>query len=243
MTNDDGGRRDAELVTTLGVVRARIHGACVGSGRDTQSVTLIAVTKTYPASDIATLARLGVLDVGESKDQEARAKLAELAELPDPPLGLRWHVVGRVQSNKARSVAGYAHAVHSVDRAKLARALADAAADRRQGPLEVFVQVSLDGDPQRGGVARDELAALTDLVAERAELSLRGVMAVPPIGVDPDAAFAELAEIAAAVGAVHPGADAISAGMSADLEAAVRHGATHVRVGSALLGRRGSVVS
>ncbi|MEO9138637.1 MAG: YggS family pyridoxal phosphate-dependent enzyme [Jatrophihabitans sp.] len=243
MTDDDGGRRDAELVSALGAVRARIHDACAGVGRDPSSVTLVAVTKTHPASDVATLERLGVLDVGESKDQEARAKIAELAELPEPPVDLRWHVVGRVQSNKARSVAGYAYAVHSVDRGKLARALGESAAGRSQGPLEVFVQVSLDGDPERGGVVRDGVAALTDLVAGQAGLILRGVMAVPPIGADPEAAFAQLAQIAASVRLAHPGADSISAGMSADLEAAVRNGATHVRVGSALLGRRGSVVS
>lgn len=240
---ENGGRRDAELVSSLGAVRARIHDACVAAGRDLQTVTLIAVTKTHPASDIATLARLGVLDVGESKDQEARAKQAELSEMADPPQGLRWHVVGRVQSNKARSVAGYAHAVHSVDRNKLVRALADAAAERRGQPLEIFLQVSLDGDPDRGGVVREGVGALADLVEERAELTLRGVMAVPPIGADPDAAFAQLAQIAASVREAHPRADAISAGMSDDLEAAVRHGATHVRVGSALLGRRPPVVS
>jgi pyridoxal phosphate enzyme (YggS family) len=236
-----GSERDAQLVTSLGAVRARIAEACEAVGRDPQSVTLVAVTKTWPASDVAVLARLGVLDIGESKDQEMRAKLAELAESADAPAGLRWHLVGRLQSNKARSVAGYAHAVHSVDRPKIVRALADAASDR-PAPLEVFVQVSLDGETERGGVAEAGLAELVDLVVGRAELRLRGLMAVPPIGADPDVAFARLAQLSTRVRAEHPGADAISAGMSGDFEVAVRHGATHVRVGSALLGRREQIL-
>jgi pyridoxal phosphate enzyme (YggS family) len=225
--------RRAELHAALGAVRRRLAAAATAAGRDPGEVTLIAVTKTYPASDIAILAELGVLDVGESRDQEARAKLADLAAVP-----LRWHVVGRVQTNKARSVARYAHAVHSVDRAKLVHALAQAAHDRVE-PLHVFVQVSLDDDPARGGARMADVASLADEVAGSAGLRLRGVMAVPPLGADPDTAFARLAELAADVRARHPAADAISAGMSEDLEAAVRHGSTHVRVGSALLGRRG----
>ncbi len=241
--------RQAELVAALGSVRRRIHDACAAAGRDPREVTLVAVTKTRPAADVATLARLGVFDVGENKDQEARAKIAELAELaelaeqPELARDLRWHMVGRVQTNKARSVARYAHAVHSVDRPKLVRALADAAAEHREGTLDVFVQVSLDGDTERGGVAEDGLDAVTDAVAERPELRLRGLMAVPPIDADVDAAFARLAALSERVRGAHPGADALSAGMSADLEAAVRHGSTHVRVGTALLGRRKQIFS
>lgn len=237
------GEREAELVAALGAVRSRIADACTAAGRDPREVTLVAVTKTRPAADVATLVRLGVLDIGENKDQEARAKIAELAEQLGPARDVRWHMVGRVQTNKARSVVRYAHAVHSVDRPKLVRALADAAAEHRSGALDVFVQVSLDGDTERGGVAEDGLAALADAVAERPQLRLRGLMAVPPIGADPDAAFARLAVLAERVRAEHPGADALSAGMSGDLEAAVRHGSTHVRVGTALLGRRDQIFS
>ena len=234
--------RSAELVTTLGAVRVRIAEACAAAGRDSQSVTLVAVTKTYPASDVMTLARLGVLDVGESKDQEARGKIAELTELDVGEL--RWHIVGRLQTNKARSVVSYAYAVHSVDRAKLARALGTASDDAdRRGPLEVFVQVSLDGDPDRGGVAPDGIAELADTIAGFPGLRLRGVMTVPPMGADPDSAFEQLAGLSQRLRADHPEADAISAGMSNDLEAAVRQGSTHVRVGTALLGRRGEVFS
>jgi pyridoxal phosphate enzyme (YggS family) len=236
-----GSNREAELVTAVGVVRARIASACEKVGRDPQQVTLVAVTKTYPATDILTLVRLGVCDIGENKDQEAREKIADLADLSGGAGALgqvRWHLVGRLQTNKARAVVSYAEAVHSVDRIKLATALADAAAQRRDRPLDVFAQVSLDDDPGRGGVPVASLAALADAVAERPELRLRGLMAVPPLGADPGAAFARLAELAADVRADHPGANALSAGMSADLEAALEHGATHVRVGSALLGRR-----
>lgn len=228
--------RAAELVGSLGTVRARIADACEAAGRDPRSVTLIAVTKTYPASDIAALAQLGVLDIGESKDQEARAKVRELAGSAT----VRWHMVGRLQTNKATSVVGYAHAVHSVDRPKLARALADAAGRaERTDPLEVFVQVSLDGDPARGGVLERDLDELTELVADREELALRGLMAVAPMQADPNEAFARLAELAERVRTSHPGAQYISAGMSNDLDAAIANGATHVRVGTALLGRRG----
>ena len=129
--------------------------------------------------------------------------------------------------------------MHSVDRAKLARALAEAAGKQeRPGPLEVFVQVSLDGDPERGGVPDADLDHLADEVAQRPELALRGLMAVAPIDADPDQAFATLAQLSERVQRAHPGAQAISAGMSHDLEAAIRNGATHVRVGTALLGRR-----
>jgi PLP dependent protein len=239
--HDDEHRR-AELVTAVGAVRARIAAACEAAGRDARDITLIAVTKTFPAADIATLAGLGVLDIGENKDQEARAKIKELSGPPFEPVAIRWHMVGRLQSNKARSVASYAHAVHTVDRPKLVRALADAARDR-PGPLEAFIQVSMDGDPARGGVVADGVADLARAVAGRPELVLRGVMTVLPIGMDPERGFARLAEISAELRSQHPEADAISAGMSHDLEAAVRHGSTHVRVGTALLGRREQVFS
>ena len=185
-----------------------------------------------------------MLDIGESRDQEARAKIAELAGPPFPPLELRWHLVGRLQTNKARSVMSYAHTVHSVDRPKLARALAEAvAAEERPEPLEVFVQVSLDDDPDRGGVHSSELERLADTVAARPQLRLRGLMAIPPLGTDPDAEFARLAEMSQRLQRTHPEASSISAGMSDDLEAALRNGSTHVRVGTALLGRRGPVFS
>ncbi len=234
-TVDQDSRR-AELIASLGALRQRLARAADAAGRSPDEITLVAVTKTYPATDAATLAQLGVLDLGESRDQEARAKAAEVRSAGRADV--RWHMVGRLQTNKARSVASYAHAVHSVDRLKLVQALADASAAREQ-PLEVFVQVSLDDDPARGGAARGAVDELTDAVAASPALRLCGLMAVPPLGTDPEVAFAELADLAARLRTQHPDAVALSAGMSDDLEAAVKFGATHVRVGSALLGRRG----
>jgi PLP dependent protein len=233
----DDERRRAEMVTALGAVRARIAEACAAADRDPREVTLVAVTKNFPASDVATLADLGVLDIGENKDQEARAKVAELDAHPE----IRWHMVGRLQTNKARSVASYAHAVHTVDRVKVANALA-AAARERPDPLDVFVQVSMDADPNRGGMPIEGVPELAATIADCPELRLVGVMTVLPIGTDPDAGFALLAEISASLRAEHPGATAISAGMSGDLEAAVKHGSTHIRVGTALLGQRSQVL-
>jgi pyridoxal phosphate enzyme (YggS family) len=223
--------RTEEISHNLAAVRRRIALACAAAGRAPDEVTLVAVTKTYPASDVERLAALGVTDVGENRDQEAAPKAAAVKA------DVRWHFVGHLQRNKCRSVVGYADVVHSVDSVRLAEALADAAGKERDRPLEVLVQVSLDGDPARGGVDND-VAAVADAVAGADLLVLKGVMAVAPVEADPDGAFARLAEISARIRATHPGADRISAGMSGDLEAAVRHGSTHVRVGSALLGNR-----
>jgi PLP dependent protein len=245
--------RSAELVSALAAVRGRLTDAAAGVGRDPQSVTLIAVTKTFPASDLSILMSLGVRDLGESRDQEARAKLREYRMMHrdeefNPEHKPRVHFVGRLQTNKCRSVAGYAYCVHTVDRPQVAAALADgvqhatreglAITEVRGQRLPVFLQVSLDGDPKRGGTPIDGVAALADTIAGTAELALLGVMAVPPLGADPDDAFARLGEVSRRLCDSHPGAGAISAGMSDDFEAAVRNGATHVRIGSALLGRR-----
>lgn len=229
--------RRAELVASLATVRGRLSDACAEVNRDPHTITLVAVTKGFPASDIASVATLGVTDIGENRDQEARAKIAELGASTWPMRELSWHFVGRLQTNKCRSVARYAQVVHSVDRIEVATALADGAT-RAQRHLDVFAQVSLDDDPTRGGVLAGDLPRLAEHIAGQQSLRLLGVMAVAPLGADPDPAFERLATIAARLRAEHPEAGAISAGMSADLESAVRYGATHVRVGSALLGRR-----
>jgi len=226
-------RRD-ELRAALDDVEQRLVAACTAAGRPRDDVHLIAVTKTRPASDVALLAELGVRDVGESKDQEASAKAAELA--PVVP-ALRWHLVGRLQRNKARSVARYAHAVHSVDRLPLVAALSAGAVGAGRA-VEVLLQVSLDGDPGRGGALPADVPALAEAVAIADGLRLRGVMAVAPLGAAAEPAFARLARVAERLRADHPEATAVSAGMSGDLEAAVAAGATHVRVGTALLGQR-----
>ena len=224
-----------DIAANLEAVRQRIADAAEAAARPAADVTLVAVTKTFPTSDVRLLAELGVRDVGENRDQEAAPKAAELTDLD-----LRWHFVGQLQTNKCRSVASYAHLVHSVDRTRLVRALA-AAAERAGRLLGALVQVALDDDRHRGGAPVAEVARVADAVADEPALRLRGVMAVAPLTgafADPDRAFARLAEVAAQLRRDHPEARMISAGMSADLEAAVAHGATHVRVGTALLGGR-----
>ena len=232
----DTARRD-ELAANLAVVRRRIADACAGAGRDSDEVSLVVVTKFFPASDVRLLADLGVTDVGENRHQEAQAKAAECADL-----GLRWHFIGGLQSNKAAAVASYADVVESVDRAKLVGPLSRGAHDRSH-EVDVLLQVSLDppGADNRSGAPSADLAALAHRVEEAGMLRLRGLMAVAPLGEDPDAAFARLAAIRADFLRDHPGATLLSAGMSGDLEAAVTHGATHVRVGSAVLGPRPAV--
>ena len=227
------GRRD-ELAASLGEVRERIARACAAADRPAEDVTLVAVTKTYPASDVVLLAGLGVTDVGENRDQEAEPKAAAVRAAGATP---RWHFIGQLQRNKAKSVIAYADVVESVDSVRLATAL-DRAAAGRPVPLEVLVQVSIDGDPGRGGAAGDDIWRISDLVAASAALRLGGVMAVAPQEWDPDRAFEQLAELTGRLVAIHPDATTVSAGMSGDLEAAVRHGATHVRIGTSLLGMR-----
>jgi hypothetical protein len=231
-------RRSAELASRLDLVQGRIEAACQAAGRSAREVTLIAITKTFPASDVRLLAALGVRDVGENRDSEAARKAAQCADLRPP---LTWHFVGQLQTNKCASVVSYAAVVQSVDRLRLVRALGTQA--RRAGrEVCCLVQVSLDGDPARGGVTAEEAPRIADAVAAEQGLVLGGVMAVAPLAKPPSAAFGRLAEIAAIIRAEHPEAVMISAGMSGDLEEAIAAGATHVRVGTALLGGRPAIV-
>ncbi|HWC35771.1 MAG TPA: YggS family pyridoxal phosphate-dependent enzyme [Mycobacteriales bacterium] len=231
------GRR-VELATNLERVQARIASAAAAAGRDPAELTLIAVTKTYPATDVVLLADLGVTDIGENRDQEAAAKHGAVGR-PE----LRWHFIGQLQRRKCHSVVGYADVVHSVDRPELAAALG-AAAVAAGRTVEALVQVSLDppGTAGRGGAAPDQVLALAELVAATAGLRLAGLMAVAPPGVDPSPPYRRLAAVSAQVRAAFPAATMLSAGMSGDLEAAVANGATHLRVGTALLGGRTPVV-
>jgi len=227
--------RRAELEANLVDVRRRIASAVTASGRSVDSVQLVVVTKTWPASDVRLLAGLGVTDVGENRDQEAAPKASAVRDLQ-----LTWHFVGQLQSNKARSVATYADVVESVDRVRLVTAL-DRAAEQAERRLRCLVQVGLDPVPGRGGAAPGDVASVAEAVAASHCLDLAGLMAVAPLNADPDEAFARLADLAAQFRQQHPTAEVLSAGMSHDLEPAIAHGATHVRVGSAVLGPRGIV--
>ncbi|HEY0471626.1 MAG TPA: YggS family pyridoxal phosphate-dependent enzyme [Kribbella sp.] len=230
--------RQDELRDNLQKVRERIQTACVAAGRPEDAVTLVAITKTFPVSDVHALAALGVREVGENREQELRVKAPECPEVV-------WHFVGQLQSNKARSVVRHAQVVHSVDRSSLVSALSRAAVDEGR-VLRCLLQVSLASfgsaeaatGRSRGGVVPADVPALAAEVAAADGLELGGLMAVAPLGSDPDEAFAGLESVASRLRSEHAGADWISAGMSGDLEAAIRHGATHVRLGRALLGTR-----
>jgi hypothetical protein len=235
VTDRSEARRE-ELSANLDAVRLRIDDSAAATGRDPEEVTLVVVTKFFPASDVRLLAGLGVTDVGENRHQEAQGKAAECADLD-----VRWHFIGGLQSNKAAAVTSYADVVESVDRLKLVGPL-NRSAHQRSRDLDVLLQVSLDppGREGRSGADPRDLDALAAAVEEAGMLRLRGLMAVAPLDEDPVAAYARLAEVRREFLAGHSDATWLSAGMSADLEAAVAAGATHVRLGTAVLGPRPS---
>ncbi|MFI8346032.1 YggS family pyridoxal phosphate-dependent enzyme [Streptomyces sp. NPDC085596] len=232
--------RRTELAGNLAKVEERIAAACAAAGRAREEVTLIVVTKTYPADDVRLLAELGVRQVAENRDQDAAPKHAECADLP-----LEWHFVGQLQTNKVRSVAGYADVVQSVDRDRLVTALSKEAV-RTGREIGCLIQVALDagasGRGERGGIAPDGIGELAGLIADSPGLRLDGLMTVAPLTGEyagrERAAFERLVDLSTDLRRTHPAATMVSAGMSADLEEAVAAGATHVRVGSAVLGVR-----
>ncbi|MFF9620812.1 YggS family pyridoxal phosphate-dependent enzyme [Streptomyces griseosporeus] len=232
--------RKDELAGNLAKVEQRIADACAAAGRARDEVTLIVVTKTYPASDVRILSELGVRHVAENRDQDAAPKAAACADLP-----LAWHFVGQLQTNKVRSVVGYADVVQSVDRSRLITALSKEAvrAGREIGCLlQVALDAGVSGRGERGGVAPEGIEELADLVAGSPGLRLDGLMTVAPLtgayAGRQRAAFERLMDLSTDLRRAHPAATMVSAGMSADLEEAVAAGATHVRVGTAVLGVR-----
>ena len=248
---ESGSDRVSKLTHTLAAVRSRLATAAEAAGRNVSEIELLPITKFFPASDVAILSRLGCRSVGESRDQEATAKIADvprllLASRHTDSRGLQWHMVGRIQRNKARSLARWVHTAHSVDSPQLVtaldRAVTAALADgRRDQPLRAYVQVSLDGEGSRGGVDLLTPGAVDKVCAQIEEskgLTLVGLMGIPPLDWEPDRAFEQLRCEHARVLESHPDAVGLSAGMSNDLESAVKHGSTCVRVGTALLGQR-----
>jgi pyridoxal phosphate enzyme (YggS family) len=242
-----------ELADSLSALRSRLAAAAEAAGRKLDEIQLLPITKFFPATDVAILSRLGCAAFGESRDQEAAAKVTEVDRLLDgpgesvPTTGRRdWHMVGTIQRNKARSLADWAHTAHSVCSTRVVTALDRAVAGaldegHRTNPLRVYVQISLDGDVSRGGVDVSDTAAVDDICAQvdaADSLELVGLMGIPPLDWEPDRAFERLQSEHQRVRRAHPAAAGLSAGMSNDLEIAVKHGSTCVRVGTALLGQR-----
>ena len=212
--------RKEELSHNLELVRSKIAKVA------DHEVTLIAVTKTFPASDVQALHELGVRDFGENRDVEGAEKAALISGT--------WHFQGQIQSNKLKSITSWASVIHSLDDPRHFEIIEKVAPH----PLQIFLQVSLDGAHHRGGAGLEELYSLAALVEKSPTHTLAGLMSVPPLGVDPNAAFAQLALIHNEFLKLFPMAQSLSAGMSGDYESAISHGATHVRVGSSILGSR-----
>lgn len=209
--------RSEELAENLAAVQARISNP---------KATLIVVTKTYPASDVQILSNLGVRDFGENRNEEGLEKSAVVSG--------RWHYQGEIQSRKLRDIASWASVIHSLDSARHIAKLANVATR----PLDIFLQVSLDGDPTRGGAIESDLSALADVAQQYPLLNLMGLMCVPPVSAEPREAFTEIAAIHRRFVSRYPEAQFLSAGMSGDFEIAIDCGATHIRVGSSILGPR-----
>lgn len=222
--------RKTELSRSLTDVRNRASAAATKASRKPEDVTLVVVTKTYPVSDVEILHGLGVTDFGENRSAEGLEKSSLIHG--------HWHFQGQIQSNKIAAISSWAQTVHSLDDlshvAKIDRAVGEISGKR----LRVFIQLSLDGDASRAGVSGDELMTLGHAVISTKHLDLAGLMVVPPVQAEPERAFSEVAAIAANFRREFPMAQSLSAGMSGDYEIAIAHGATHIRVGSQILGTR-----
>jgi len=216
------------LPERLEAVRSRVADAIREAGRAPSEVTTIVVTKFHPAALVRDLFELGVRDVGENRLQDASPKAAELADLD-----LTWHFIGQLQSKKARAVLEFAHSIHSVDRDSLVTALG-ATGER----TDVFIQVNLTEDENRGGVWPAQLEPFASSVLDQPRLRLRGLMAVAPLGEDPRRAFARVRESSELLRRLAPEAVSLSMGMSGDFRAAILEGATHLRIGTAITGNR-----
>jgi len=218
--------RRSEITSNLQAVRDEISKAVASAGRSLEEITLIAVTKTFPASDVEILRDLGVTHFGENRDSDAAPKASTVAGT--------WHFQGQIQSNKLKSITTWANVIHSLDEIRHFEVIEKSAPH----PLDIFCQVSLDGSEGRGGVSEQKLYELAQAIEKSATHRLQGLMAVAPLGVDPSAAFSKLSAIHKAFMADFPKANKLSAGMSGDYKEAIAHGATHIRIGSSILGSR-----
>lgn len=220
--------RSDEIASNLESVRTRIAIATRAAGRGEDDVTLIAVTKTYPSTDVEILYDLGIRNFAENRDSEGRQKSEQVPAI--------WHFQGQIQSNKIASIASWANVIHSLDDPRHLRLLSKAVPESKV--ISIFIQVCLDPQPGRGGASPDGLSPLAELVLQDPSFRLEGLMAVAPLGENPESAFARLAQIRSDFSQQFPSAKALSAGMSGDFEVAIKYGATHVRVGSSILGSR-----
>ena len=218
--------RRSEITSNLQAVRDEISKAVASAGRSLDEITLIAVTKTFPASDVEILRDLGVTHFGENRDADAAPKADAVAGT--------WHFQGQIQSNKLKSITTWANVIHSLDEIRHFEVIEKSAPH----PLDIFCQVSLDGSEGRGGVSEQKLYELAQAIEKSATHRLLGLMAVAPLGVDPSAAFSKLSAIHKAFMADFPKANKLSAGMSGDYKEAIAYGATHIRIGSSILGSR-----
>jgi pyridoxal phosphate enzyme (YggS family) len=193
------------------------------------SPTLIVVTKTYPVSDVKILAQLGVENFGENRSSEGLEKSGSVSA--------HWHYQGEIQSKKIREILSWSDCIHSLDNLghaeKLERALIESG-----GEVDLFLQLSLDGDPQRGGLQESELFEMAQVLSKMTHINLLGIMSVPPVSLEPELAFSQIAAIHQRFVGEYPSSSSLSAGMSGDYLIALDHGATHIRVGSKILGSR-----
>lgn len=228
----------SSLGQRLAEVESRIASAASRAGRTRQEIDLIVVSKNHPAQMVVDLLELGVRSFGENRDQEARPKSEEVAALVDGKgYDYTWHFIGQLQSNKVRSALSYANVVHSVDRQSLLDAIIKATSERETS-LDVFIQLNLTDDPGRGGIEPKNLLAFAEQVLEAPKLNLLGVMGVASLDRAPEVDFETIQQASQTLIGLAPQAKFISAGMSEDFEAAIALGATHLRIGSAITGKR-----
>ena len=225
--------RKDQILSNLESVKEKISTAAQAAGRAPSEITLIAVTKTFPVSDLEILYELGVRNFGENRDQEAAPKVGVL------PADITWHFQGGIQSNKLKSISNWASVIHSVDKFKYAQMISQFSVDKTK---EIFIQVSLDTLPQsREGVDPADLMQLAEQIMSLPNLEVKGLMAVAPLDQPTEQAFVRLQQIQQKFIQLYPAASSLSSGMSGDYELAISLGATHVRIGSSILGNRSPI--
>ena len=225
----------SELAQRYNQIAEQVASAAASSGKNTKDITLVVVTKNHPPQLVIELVALGARDFGENRDQEAEPKAKQV--LTSSSETMRWHFIGQLQTNKVRSVLEYADLIHSLDRESLLVELQKRTADR-PNPIGVFIQVNLTEDPARGGVRVTDLEAFATKVLGSKGLRLEGLMGVGGLDRDPAVEFERLAGLSSKLQTLAPEAKGLSMGMSSDFEVAIGYGATHLRIGTAITGKR-----